>query len=284
MKTLDEVFDLYVKDLKRRKAKTIDSIQAVYQKNISPVLGGKPIDTIIRGDIASLHFDISERAPSLANKCLSIIKAVYNLAITLSLTEINPSSNIPKNRENKRKRYLTNDELIALTDELNKLKDIPLYQKSVAFIWLLILTGARKGEIAKAKWSDLVGNTLVIKDHKTDRYGEDRIIHLTPMAIDIINNLNKDDEYIIGIKTPRRTWETVKKAVGIEDMRMHDIRHSYASWSLQKISLAEVGGLLGHRDQATTQRYAHIHQDKAIESANRVGNHIESIINTDKVL
>ena len=60
MKTLDEVFDLYVKDLKRRKAKTIDSIQAVYQKNISPVLGDKPIDTIIRGDIASLHFDIKE--------------------------------------------------------------------------------------------------------------------------------------------------------------------------------------------------------------------------------
>ena len=214
----------------------------------------------------------------MANKCLSIIKAIYNLAITLSLVVINPSTNIPKNRENKRKRYLTNEELLAVRDQLNKLKDDQIYQKSVAFIWLLILTGARKGEIAKAKWTDLVGNTLVIKDHKTDRYGEDRIIHLTPIAMDIINQQDRSSEYIIGIKTPRRTWETIKQAIGLEDIRLHDIRHSYASWSLQKINLSEVGNLLGHRDQATTQRYAHIHQDKAIANANLVGEHIQNII------
>ena len=236
MKTLDEMFMVYVKDLKRRQIKTVDKIEQVYKKNISPVLGDKKIDEIVRGDIAQLHFDISDRAPSLANKCLSIIKAIYNLAITLSLVVINPSTNIPKNRENKRKRYLTNEELLAVRDQLNKLKDDPIYQKSVAFIWLLILTGARKGEIAKAKWTDLVGNTLVIKDHKTDRYGEDRIIHLTPMAMDIINQQDRSSEYIIGIKTPRRTWETIKQTIGLDDIRLHDIRHSYASWSLQKIN------------------------------------------------
>tara|TARA_R100000234_G_C5001677_1_gene180588 strand:+ start:1144 stop:1989 length:846 start_codon:yes stop_codon:yes gene_type:complete len=278
MKTLDEMFMVYVKDLKRRQIKTVDKIEQVYKKNISPVLGDKKIDEIVRGDIAQLHFDISDRAPSLANKCLSIIKAIYNLAITLSLVVINPSTNIPKNRENKRKRYLTNEELLAVRDQLNKLKDDQMYQKSVAFIWLLILTGARKGEIAKAKWTDLVGNTLIIKDHKTDRYGEDRIIHLTPMALDIINQQDRSSEYIIGIKTPRRTWETIKQAIGLEDIRLHDIRHSYASWSLQKINLSEVGNLLGHRDQATTQRYAHIHQDKAIANANLVGEHIQNII------
>jgi len=168
--------------------------------------------------------------------------------------------------------------LLAVVEELKKRKDDQIYQKSVAFIWLLILTGARKGEIAKAKWTDLVGNTLIIKDHKTDRYGEDRIIHLTPMALDIINEQDRSSEYILGIKAPRRTWETIKQAVGLEDIRLHDIRHSYASWSLQKINLSEVGNLLGHRDQATTQRYAHIHQDKAIANANLVGEHIQNII------
>ena len=121
----------------------------------------------------------------------------------------------------------------------------------------------------------------MIKDHKTDKLGEDRVIYLAPMAMEIISGCARGaGEYIVGIKTPRRAWEKIKQLAGLEDVCLHDIRHSYASWSLQKVSLAEVGGLLGHRDQATTQRYAHIHQDKAIENANLVGNHIESIINS----
>ena len=280
MKTLDQMFAVYEKDLVRRKAKTIKSIKQIYTKNISPVLGNKTIDTIVRGDIAQLHFDISDQAPSLANKTLSIIKSIYNLAITLSLIETNPSTNIPKNRENKRKRYLTNQELLAVVGELRVMQKNPLYAVSVAFIWMLILTGARKGEIANAKWSDLVDNTLVLKNHKTERYGEDRIIHLTPMALEIIEQQERDGEYIFSIKSPRRTWTTITKKLGIEDVKMHDIRHSYASWSLQKINLSEVGNLLGHRDQATTQRYAHIHQDKAIQNANLVGEHIQDILDS----
>ena len=211
---------------------------------------------------------------------LSIIKSIYNLAITLSLIQTNPSTNIPKNRENKRKRYLTNQELLAVVGELRVMQKNPLYAVSVAFIWILILTGARKGEIANAKWSDLVDNTLVLKNHKTERYGEDRIIHLTPMALEIIEQQERDGEYIFSIKSPRRTWTTITKKLGIEDVKMHDIRHSYASWSLQKINLSEVGNLLGHRDQATTQRYAHIHQDKAIQNANLVGEHIQDILDS----
>ena len=278
------MFAIYEKDLVRRKAKTIKSIKQIYTKNISPVLGNKPIDSILRGDIAQLHFDISDQAPSLANKILSIIKSIYNLAITLSLIETNPSTNIPKNRENKRKRYLTNQELLAVVEELRVMQKNPLYAVSVAFIWMLILTGARKGEIANAKWSDLVDNTLVLKHHKTERYGEDRIIHLTPMALEIIEQQKRDGEYIFSIKSPRRTWATITKKLGIEDVKMHDIRHSYASWSLQKINLSEVGNLLGHRDQATTQRYAHIHQDKAIQNANLVGEHIQDILDIGKDL
>ena len=77
------------------------------------------------------------------------------------------------------------------------------------------------------------------------------------MALDIINEQDRSSEYILGIKAPRRTWEKIKQAVGLEDIRLHDIRHSYASWSLQKINLSEVGNLLGHRDQATTEIRTH---------------------------
>jgi integrase len=281
MKTLNDLFVIYKKDLARRKCKTITKIEQTYNNNIKETLGDRDISTIIRGDIATLHFDISDRAPYTANSCLTMLKSMFNLAITLSYVESNPATHIGKNRENKRKRYLTNAELLRITEVLNELKDKPQYKKSVTFIWLLILTGARKGEIGNAKWSDLHGNALVIKDHKTDKLGEDRVIYLAPMAMEIISGCARGvGEYIVGIKTPRRAWEKIKQLAGLEDVCLHDIRHSYASWSLQKVSLAEVGGLLGHRDQATTQRYAHIHQDKAIENANLVGNHIESIINS----
>jgi integrase len=274
----DDLFDLYVKDLTRRKAKTIDKIESLYHKNIQASLGNKKVKDIIRGDIATLHFEISDRAPYVANKCLGIIKAMYNLAITLSIVDINPSTNIGKNRETKRKRYLNNDELLKVIAELDKLQHLNKYKKSVAFIKLLIFTGARCGEIANAKWSDIDNNILVIKDHKTDKLGEDRLIHITPLVQEVLDTLDKNSYYILGIKSPRRVWEKIKNIVGLKDIRLHDIRHSYASWSLQKINLSEVGNLLGHRDQATTQRYAHIHQDQAILNANKVGAHIENLI------
>jgi integrase len=189
---------------------------------------------------------------------------MFNLAITLSLVDNNPATHIGKNRENKRKRYLTNDELLKIVGEMNRLQTKPQYQKAIAFLWLLILTGARKGEIANAKWSNLIGNQLVLQEHKSDKLGEDRIIYLAPQAMKIVESLPRDNDYIIGIK--------------ITNVRLHDIRHSYASWSLQVVKLSEVGDLLGHRDQATTQRYAHIHQEQSIANANKVGSHIENLI------
>jgi integrase len=225
---LNDLFKLYLRDLKRRKCKTINKIQQTYDNNIAPSLGDKLITDIIRGDIASLHFDISERAPYIANKCLTVLKSMFNLAITLSLVDNNPATHIGKNRENKRKRYLTNDELLKIVGEMNRLQD--------------------------------------------------RIIYLAPQAMKIVESLPRDNDYIIGIKTPRRTWETILKNTGITNVRLHDIRHSYASWSLQVVKLSEVGDLLGHRDQATTQRYAHIHQEQSIANANKVGSHIENLI------
>ena len=142
----------------------------------------------------------------------------------------------------------------------------------------MILTGARKGEIAQAKWTDIHDNKLIIKNHKNDRLGEDRIIYLSPQILGMLDKTTKDSDYIVGIKSPRRAWHTILKNCNIDNVRLHDIRHSYASWSLQVVKLADVGELLGHRDQATTQRYAHIHEEKSIENANKIGNHIENLI------
>jgi integrase len=143
---------------------------------------------------------------------------------------------------------------------------------------LLILTGCRKGELAQAKWTDLHDTMLILTEHKTDKFGEDRIIHLTPRALKIINNLNKDSEYLFTIKNPRRLWERIRSDLKLENFTLHDLRHSYASLALQTLNLSQVGNLLGHKNQATTERYAHIHQDKAVKAAHQVGEHLESLL------
>jgi integrase len=279
MKKLNELFEQYTIDLERRGCKTIPGIKRIYDQDIKKVLGNMPISKVKRGDIKQLHFDISARAPFTANKILTILKAMFNLAISLSLVENNPATHISKNRENKRKRYLTNDELIKIVKEMNRLEKNKIYQKSILFIWLLILTGARKGEIAQAKWTDLQDNKLIIKNHKTDRLGEERILYLSPQAISLIRKHHdaKGDGYIVGIKSPRRAFETILRNCKIDNVRIHDLRHSYASWSLQVVKLSDVGGLLGHKDAATTNRYAHIHDDRNIENANKIGAHLESL-------
>tara|TARA_R100001230_G_C5670463_1_gene175414 strand:+ start:577 stop:1416 length:840 start_codon:yes stop_codon:yes gene_type:complete len=275
---LNELFDIYLKDLKRRNVKTAARIVQFYKNDIMSVLGDREVTDIIRGDIASLLFDITDRSPYTSNKCLSILKAMFNLAITLSYLDVNPCTNIPRNREVKRKRYITNDELLAITEQLDHLVNRKRYRKACNFIKLLIMTGARVGEIRNARWSDIQDNMLVIKEHKSDRLGEDRIIHITPGVQKILDACERDSEFIIGIVSPRSVWKMISERAGCADARLHDIRHSYASWSLQKVNLSEVGNLLGHRDVATTQRYAHIHKERAIENANVVSNHIESIL------
>ena len=276
--TLNELFDLYTKDLNRRGAKTVKRIKQFYDNDIRLALGDREINSIIRGDIAQLHFDVSDRSPYTSNKCLSILKAMFNLAITFSYLENNPALNIGKNREIKRKRYLTNEELIAITERLDRLGHKARYKQGCNFLWMLIYTGARVGEIRNAKWSDIKGNALVIKDHKTDHSGEDRIIFITPGVQKILDKCERVGERIFDIDSPRYVWDVIRKEVGCEDARLHDIRHSYASWSLEKVNLSEVGNLLGHSDVATTQRYAHIHKEKAIGNANVVSQHIHSIV------
>ena len=98
-KTVNDLFNLYTKDLTRRNAKTIKQITKLYEFNLQGPLGDKLITEIVRGEIAETHFNISDRSKATANKCLGILKAMFNLAITLSFIENNPATHIPKNRD-----------------------------------------------------------------------------------------------------------------------------------------------------------------------------------------
>jgi integrase len=140
--------------------------------------------------------------------------------------------------------------------------------KAVAFIYLLILSGARPSELAQARpeWIEPreVGGVLKLPDSKT---GE-RTIHLPPQVMALISKLPPGQGTLLGIQSPRALWDWVRKESGFTDLRMYDLRHTFASYALKAgYTLAQIGELLGHSSTQTTSRYAHLLDDMAQEVA-----------------
>ena len=280
--TLNKLFGLYLKDLKRRNKKTIDETKRFYDKDVRRTLGRKKIKEIKRLDVLNLFNKITDRTPDVANRCLSIINAVLNLAIENELLEHNVC-NIKRNRETERKRYYSHDELKRIFDALKEKEKNPRNQASVSFIKLLIYTGCRVSEIRKATWGDLKDNMITLQEHKTDDKDDARVIHLNSQAMTVINKLERKEDHvrILGISAPKRLWYSIRKTTGCSDLRLHDLRHSFATMALstKKISLPEIGNLLGHKDIKSTARYTHVMEETAKQNAKDVGNEIFNSIN-----
>jgi len=135
----------------------------------------------------------------------------------------------------------------------------------VAFIYLLILSGARKGEIAAARPEWLDGDVLRLPDSKT---GE-KPVYLPPAAMAVIARLPRTRSgTLTGILDPKKFWEGIRTRAGCPDLRMHDLRHTFASAAISAgLTLAQIGELLGHSSTQTTQRYAHLIEEAAHTAA-----------------
>lgn len=260
--------DLWAEYWKRHgsKKKTAASDERRWRKHIEPSLGRSRLSTIGYSHIADLHDRISATAPIEANRVQAQMSTMFNFAIRpLEWMEKNPTHGVKRNKENKRSRYMEGEEAARIAELLHQNADAN--PQSVAFIYLLILTGARCGEIAAAQWSQLDGNKLVLTEHKTDKTGEKRVIHLPLMALDVISRLPRTDGTICGIRSPKKLWERLRSEAGCPDLRMHDLRHSFASAAISAgLTLAQIGELLGHRSTQTTKRYAHL-MDEAAQAA-----------------
>ena len=278
--TFADIWQAYVDDMENRGVKRINYAESTYKKYLQKPLGNKLISEIKRGDIKRIHDNVSKSYKYQANRIIDLIRATFNNAIALSLIEVNPAKFVKKNKEEKRKRYLTQQELNAVVCELNlkSQEENGRWMRSVSFIWLCILTGARKGELAKAKWSNLQGNKIILEEHKTDKDGEARVIYLSSQAMNIINKLDQTDKYIIGINDPSKMWQGIRKRAGCPDVRIHDLRHSFASYARRSLTkLEETGNLLGHADLQSTQRYAHIFEEDSSSNAQAVGDYIQKL-------
>ena len=271
----------------RCKPRTRVLYRAAVRQYIVPALGEAPVSSVRREQVAALHHALRE-TPYAANRAVHLLARILDMAEDEGLRPrgANPCRSIEKFRERPHERFLSEGELRRLGRVLEAAAGGGggASPAAVAAIRLLVLTGCRRSEILGLRWEqvDLEAGELRLPDSKTGA----RLVPLSPAAAEVIAELPRipgNPWVIAGRKTgaPLRNlqypWEILRARAGLEDVRIHDLRHSFASRALALgESLSMIGELLGHRRVRTTARYAHLALDSVKTSASRVAGSIES--------
>ncbi len=268
----------------RCKESTQRMYRSVVERFIVPSYGGVAVEEVERKHINALHLDL-RHIPYQANRALEIGSKLFNLAEEWKLrTGGNPCKYVRKYREEKRERFLTEAEFRHLGAVLNGMEAagrLPVYP--AAAIRLLMLTGCRRNEIVALQWKhvDLASGELKLADSKTGA----RLVPLSPAAARVLAELPRieGNPWVIpGTKKPEKPlsdlnhyWDRVRAEADLDDVRLHDLRHSFASRALALgESLSMIGKLLGHNKIETTSRYAHLARDSIKASSARVADSI----------
>lgn len=265
------------------------------RKYIIPYLGKMKVSEVTRPDVANIHHSLRCK-PVAANHCLSVISTMFNLAELWGLRKdgTNPCRHIKKNPTGKRERYLSTQEAKRLGKVLNEKKQYP--DENIAAIYciqLLLLTGCRCNEIKTLKWEyiDYENRFIRLPDSKTGP----RVVYVGEVVFHVLKEIQQhlarpeDNPYVIWgkyegahLNNLQKPWSRIRKEVGIEDVRIHDLRHSFASFAVsQGMSLAMIGKLLGHTQVQTTARYAHIMSSPMKKAATDITGHLSELIAID---
>lgn len=259
------------------KERTRCEYERLCVKDIVPRLGKFGVNEDLTAEIEKFHGELC-KTPRKANTILAVLSKFFNWAEEGNLRREgkNPCSRIKKYRETRRQRFLSSTELKRLGRTLDKCEDdgsVSVF--ALAAVRLLIFTGARLSEILTLKWSyvDLERGRLLLPDSKTGA----KVIRLNKAALAVLEAVPKvagntyvvvgdrQGAHLVGLQ---KVWQRIRKAAGIEDVRLHDLRHSFASVAAETgASLSVIGKLLGHSSVQTTGRYAHL-TEQSIDKAN----------------
>ncbi|MBE7638690.1 integrase arm-type DNA-binding domain-containing protein [Sneathiella sp. P13V-1] len=256
---------------------------------INPAIGSDLAEDITRAEISDLHHKHRDK-PYQANRTLGVLSVLFNQAEIWGIRPdgSNPCRHVKKYEEKKRERYLSPEEFKRLGETLNKLEAEGVESRSaINCIRLLILSGARLGEIQTLKWDYIKGNVAYLPDSKT---GAKRL-PLGSAAQAILKGIERIDgnPYVITGRLPgshltdmQKPWRRIRKVAKIEDVRIHDLRHSFASVAVGGgESLPMIGKVLGHSQVQTTARYAHLADDPVQASADKVSEEIAKLLGVE---
>lgn len=244
---------------------------------------GKFIDEIEQEHVARWFADLTERAgPGGANRAFEILRALMNKAEDWGYRaqSTNPCAGLRTNRRRKIERQLTEEELARLGQALRCVGE--RFPRQCAALTLLLLTGCRKSEIVDLRWSAVKGRRLRLEDSKTGP----RTIWLGDVARELLDNLprSRREERVFPLKAQSagaltQTWMLVRGEAQLSRLRIHDLRHAFASFAANRSeTLPMIGKLLGHAKIATTARYAHVSDDAARDASERIGKLIEDLL------
>jgi integrase len=293
----------------KRKLGTAVFYRHLLDKIIKPELGAIKADKVTRTQVARLHGKL-KATPFQANRVLAVIGSMYAFASRSGVVPegVNPARRIEQFKEHRRERFLTGGELQQLGSAIReaetkgvpwdvderkpKAKHLPKPKNrftkigpfAAAAIRLLLFTGCRLREILHLKWEqvDLERGLMFLADSKTGR----KTVILNAPALAVLTGLDRLGSYVVpgdDAEKPRadlkRPWEAVAKRAGLEGVRLHDLRHTYASFGAGGgLGLPIIGKLLGHTQASTTQRYAHLDADPLRRASEAIGGRIAAAL------
>ena len=270
----------------RCKASTARRYRQVIENQILPSLGRLPVAAVRRKHVVALHYDL-RHTPNAANKARQTLSTMFSLARDWGLRSdgANPCRGVRVYRERHRERFVNGEEYGRIGRVLDEAEaNRSPRPAAVAAIRLLILTGCRSREMQTLKWADIdrAAGEIRLADSKTGP----RPVPLTAPVRAVLDGIEREsgNPWVFAGRRPGthvgplgQHWRRLRVRAGLEDVRLHDLRHSYASRALELgESLPMIGKLLGHNRVQTTARYAHLARESEKRAVAKVAASIES--------
>jgi integrase len=278
--TVDDLIERFVEEhVSRKRPHTQYDYKNVIERHIRPALGRMKAAEVAWRDVDALHRRITKAGRATqANRVVAVASKMFALAIRWRMRADNPCKGIERNVEQRRKRYPSADELKRLTAALHEHDD----RQAADIFRLCLLTGCRIGEAMAARWGDFeLAAGKWTKPGSTTKQKTDHVIPLSAPAKQLLAALHQrtNSQWVFPADSApghrvavQKSWLALCKAARIKGLRIHDLRHGFASQLVsQGASLPLIGSLLGHSNPVTTHRYAHLFDDPQRAAVERVG-------------
>ena len=272
--------------LDRYKPQTRKRTQSILARQLLPAFGSKPLDRIAHAQVRRWFDRYSRTAPGGANRALGIFRQIMNFAIACGYAKSNPTKGLERNRRPALTRFLSREEIARLHEVLDR-QTRKIDRQQADIIRLLLLTGCRRGEIVNLCWSEVQGDMLVLADSKTGP----RKVPVNSKAQAILERQPRSGSPFVfpSLSDPAKPrnaelglWYRARREAGIEDVRLHDLRHTMASHAVMNgVPVPVVSRLLGHSNVQMTLRYAHIADCDTEAAAERVGRAMAQAMDVD---
>jgi integrase len=294
--TVAQLCDAYILEgCATKKQSTLATDRSRIERHIKPLLGRKRVDDVSRADIERFLRDVAlgktgcdvrtkPRGRAIvtggkgsATRTVGLLGSIFSFAVVRGLRPSNPVRGVRRFRDKKNVRYLSPTQLATLGLAIQR-EALTSNPAAIAIVRMLAFTGARKSEITRLKWSevDFLHSCLSLSDSKTGQ----KNIPLGPPALELLSSLANEmmTEWVFPARSGpgpfmgvEKVWNRIRETAGFPELRIHDLRHSFASMGIAGGStLTVIGALLGHSDVKTTAQYAHLSADPIRTAADRI--------------